>query len=138
MAKVSKLRMTLGWMIFLVALAALAINAFRPIQTRIMDVKLGTGPAARPGNFVTVRYVGKLDNGTVFDKTDHRGQVFNVVPVGGGLFIKGWEAGLIGMQVGGIRQLDIPPEEGYGAKGMPPKVPPHSRLHFEIEVLQLR
>ncbi len=98
MAKVSKLRMTLGWMIFLVALAALAINAFRPIQTRIMDV----------------------------------------VPVGGGLFIKGWEAGLIGMQVGGIRQLDIPPEEGYGAKGMPPKVPPHSRLHFEIEVLQLR
>jgi FKBP-type peptidyl-prolyl cis-trans isomerase len=54
------------------------------------------------------------------------------------MFIKGWEAGLIGMKKGGIRQLDIPPEEGYGAKGMPPKVPPNARLHFEIEVLHLR
>ncbi len=137
MAKVSKLRASIGGMMLLVALAALVINALRPTNTRIIDVKVGTGPAVKAGDTVSVHYVGKLDNGTEFDNSKPRGQPFDVV-VGQGTVIKGWDAGLIGMQVGGIRQLIIPPEEGYGARGAGKFIPPNSRLNFEIELIGIR
>jgi FKBP-type peptidyl-prolyl cis-trans isomerase len=136
MAKPSKLRLTLGGMILLVALAALGINAFRPSHTRVVDVKVGTGPAVKAGDMVTVHYVGKLGDGTVFDTSKTGGQPFDV-QVGKGMVIKGWDVGLVGMQVGGVRQLVVPPDEAYGPNGMGKVIPPNSTLYFEVELLKI-
>src|SRR4051812_30599675 len=104
MNKPVKLRLTLGGMIVLVAVIALGISALRPQVTRIVDVKLGTGPAVKPGDEVAVHYVGKLVNGKEFDSSKGRNEPFEF-GVGRGSVIKGWEVGLVGMQAGGIRQL---------------------------------
>jgi FKBP-type peptidyl-prolyl cis-trans isomerase len=137
MAKVTKLRITLGGMMLVVALAALAINYFRPETTRIIDFKVGTGPMVKPGDVVSVHYVGKLDNGTEFDSTKKQGQPFEV-EIGLGRLIKGMDMGLVGMQVGGVRQLVIPPAEAYGVVGHPPVIPPNSLLRFEVELIGIR
>jgi FKBP-type peptidyl-prolyl cis-trans isomerase len=123
-------------MILLVALAAVAINAFRPSHTKIVDIKLGTGPAVKTGDTVSVHYVGKLANGKVFDESKSRGLPFDV-GVGRGMVIKGWDVGLVGMQAGGVRKLVIPPDEAYGAKGVGP-IPPNSTLYFEVELIGIK
>ncbi len=132
-----KRQLTIGGMILLVAVAALVINALRPHTTRIIEVKVGTGPAVKAGDTVLVHYVGKLVDGKVFDSTKPRGQPFEFV-VGQGMVIKGWDIGLVGMKPGGVRQLIIPPEEAYGQRGAPPVIPPNSKLLFEVELLQIK
>ena len=124
-------------MVALVAVSALGINAFRPIRTSIVDVKLGSGPAVKAGDRVVVHYVGKLANGTIFDSSKPRGSPFEVV-LGRGSLIKGWELGLQGMQAGGVRRLSIPPGEAYGAKGSPPAIPPDSTLAYEVELIAIK
>jgi FKBP-type peptidyl-prolyl cis-trans isomerase FkpA len=132
-----KLRLTIGGMILLVAAAAIGINALRPSTTRIIEVKVGSGPAVKAGDTVSVHYVGKLVDGKVFDSTKTRGQPFDFT-VGRGMVIKGWDVGLVGMQAGGVRQLLIPSEEAYGQRGHPPVIPPNSKLLFELELLQIK
>jgi FKBP-type peptidyl-prolyl cis-trans isomerase len=132
----TRLRLTIGGMLILVALIAVGFAYLRPRHTQVEDVKVGTGPAVKSGDLVTVHYVGTLPGGKEFDSSRPRGQPFTV-PVGAGRVIRGWDIGLIGMQVGGVRRLVIPPEEGYGAKGVPPVIPPNATLRFEVELLQV-
>jgi FKBP-type peptidyl-prolyl cis-trans isomerase len=107
-------------------------------QTQIEDIKVGSGPAAKSGDRVSVHYVGTLTNGTKFDSSRDRGQPFEF-PLGGGRVIRGWDVGVAGMQVGGVRKLTIPPEEGYGARGTPGgPIPPNATLVFEVELLKIR
>ena len=73
----------------------------------VKDVALGTGAAVKSGDTVTVHYVGTLTDGTEFDSSRKHGQPFSF-SVGGGQVIKGWDAGLVGMKVGGRRKLDDP------------------------------
>ncbi len=130
-----KLRLTLGGMLVLVAIIAVVINALRPQVTKIVDVKLGTGPAVKPGDEVAVHYVGKLVNGKEFDSSKGRNEPFEF-GVGRGMVIKGWDIGLVGMQAGGVRQLTVPPQEAYtGIEGRPSRDPsefhtPSSRSNF--------
>ncbi|KXK00183.1 MAG: FK506-binding protein [Parcubacteria bacterium OLB19] len=65
-----------------------------------------------------------------------RGEPF-VFKVGQGMVIEGWEQGVVGMKVGGQRILVIPPELGYGEKGIGP-IPPNSTLVFSIELLEIK
>jgi FK506-binding nuclear protein len=123
-------------MVLLVALAALGIYAFLPDTTKIIDMKLGTGPAVKAGDTVSVHYVGRLGNGKVFDESKGLGRPIDVV-VGRGVVIQGWDLGLVGMQAGGVRRLVIPPAEAYGAKAVGP-VPANSTLSFEIELIGIR
>lgn len=97
------------------------------------DTKLGEGAFAVPGTSVTVHYEGKLDDGTMFDSSRTRGEPFTF-NLGAGEVIEGWDKGVVGMQPGAIRQLEIPAELGYGAAGIGP-IPPNATLHFEIEVI---
>jgi peptidylprolyl isomerase/FKBP-type peptidyl-prolyl cis-trans isomerase FkpA len=107
-------------------------------RTQIEDVKAGAGPQAKAGDRVSVHYVGTLDDGTKFDSSRDRGQPF-AFPLGRGQVIQGWDCGVAGMQVGGIRKLTIPPEEGYGARGTPGgPIPPNATLHFEVELLKIQ
>lgn len=105
---------------------------------QIEDVKVGSGAEATAGKTVTVHYVGTLTNGKKFDASkDHGNQGFTF-PLGAGKVIKGWDQGVAGMKVGGVRKLTIPPEMGYGAHGYPPVIPGNSTLLFEVELLDVR
>ena len=100
------------------------------------DVKAGTGDTAEAGKSVSVHYTGWLTNGTKFDSSKDRGQPFEF-PLGGGRVIRGWDEGVQGMKVGGVRKLTIPPELGYGARGAGGVIPPNATLVFEVELLKV-
>jgi FKBP-type peptidyl-prolyl cis-trans isomerase len=101
---------------------------------KIEDMKAGTGAVAEAGKRVTVHYTGWLTNGTKFDSSKDHGQPFNF-QLGAGQVIKGWDQGVAGMKVGGMRKLTIPPSLGYGANGTGGVIPPNATLVFEVELL---
>ena len=84
------------------------------------------------GDTITVDYKGMFIDGTVFDQSYSRGEKFTF-PVGGGLVIRGWEEGVIGMKIGEKRKLTIPSELAYGPNDYGP-IPGGSTLVFEIEL----
>lgn len=104
-------------------------------ELRYVDVECGEGAVAKRGDSVTVHYTGTLENGEEFDSSVG-GEPFQF-KIGGGDVIAGWEEGVPGMRVGGVRELTIPPELGYGASGYPPVIPPDATLKFEIELIEV-
>jgi hypothetical protein len=105
----------------------------------IIEVREGTGPAAKAGDTVAVNYVGRLyDGGKQFDSSYDRGQPFEF-PLGQGQVIKGWDEGVAGMKVGEKRQLLIPPDLGYGQTGAGGgEIPPNATLLFDVELMQIK
>ncbi len=104
-----------------------------PSGLQILDVVIGPGKEAKDGDIVTAHYTGTLTDGTKFDSSYDHGQPFSF-PLGGGMVIKGWDLGLVGMKVGGKRKLIIPPDLGYGPRGSGP-IPPNATLNFDIELV---
>ena len=101
----------------------------------IEDVVVGDGPVAEVGDSVAVHYVGTFTNGTEFDSSYSRGQVFRFL-VGAGAVIPGWDLGVPGMRVGGTRRLTIPPHLAYGSQGNG-LIPPNSTLLFDVELIEI-
>ena len=88
-----------------------------PTSLVVKDIKKGTGAAVKAGQTLTVNYVGvSCSTGTAFDASYPRKQPFSF-PLGQGQVIKGWDQGLVGMHVGGRRELVIPASLGYGPAG---------------------
>ncbi len=103
------------------------------------DLVIGQGITAIAGNQVSVHYTGWLQNtdgsrGKKFDSSKDRSQAFNF-PLAAGHVIKGWDEGVQGMKVGGVRTLIIPSALGYGARGAGDVIPPNATLIFEVELL---
>jgi FKBP-type peptidyl-prolyl cis-trans isomerase FkpA len=98
------------------------------------DVKLGEGAAARAGDQVRVHYTGWLTDGRKFDSSKDRNDPFEF-GLGARQVIAGWDEGVQGMQIGGVRRLTIPPQLGYGARGAGGVIPPNATLVFEVELL---
>jgi len=98
------------------------------------DSKVGDGAVAEAGKQVSVHYTGWLTDGTKFDSSKDRGQPFTF-QLGAGQVIKGWDQGVAGMKVGGVRKLTIPASLGYGASGAGGVIPPNATLVFEVELL---
>ncbi|RUP46630.1 hypothetical protein BC936DRAFT_146705 [Jimgerdemannia flammicorona] len=96
----------------------------------IEDIKIGTGPKAKAGKKIGMRYIGRLTNGKVFDKNVN-GKPFHF-NLGKGEVIKGWDIGIAGMQLGGERKLTIPATLAYGSQGSPPDIPKNATLEFEV------
>ncbi len=106
-----------------------------PKELEIVDLVEGDGAEAKPGNLVTVQYVGVgYSNGEEFDASWDRGQPFPF-ELGGGQVIEGWDQGVAGMRVGGRRELVIPPQQAYGKQGSPPVIGPDETLVFVIDLL---
>jgi len=101
---------------------------------KIDDLKVGTGAEATKGQRVQVHYVGTLTDGKKFDSSRDRRQAFEFA-LGAGQVIAGWDQGVAGMRIGGLRRLTVPPELGYGARGFPPVIPANATLIFEVELL---
>ncbi len=105
-------------------------------QLIIEDIKTGEGDEAKAGQEVTVHYTGWLLDGKKFDSSKDRGMPFSF-PLGAGHVIKGWDQGVQGMKIGGVRKLTIPADLGYGARGAGGVIPPNATLMFEVELLGL-
>lgn len=104
-------------------------------ELQIIDLHPGDGKSAVKGALITTHYTGWLEDGSEFDSSWSRGKPFQCV-IGTGRVIKGWDQGLMGMQVGGKRKLRVPAHLGYGERTMG-KIPPNSNLVFEIELLEV-
>ncbi|MBN1209819.1 MAG: FKBP-type peptidyl-prolyl cis-trans isomerase [Myxococcaceae bacterium] len=98
------------------------------------DLQVGTGDQATLGRQVTVHYTGWLPDGTQFDSSRAR-EPFSFTP-GQQRVIDGWEEGIVGMKVGGLRKLVIPSTLGYGAQGRG-QIPPNSVLIFDVELVSI-
>ncbi len=103
----------------------------------IEDANVGTGAEAKAGHTVSVHYVGTLTSGKKFDSSRDRGKPFEF-KLGGGQVIQGWDQGVAGMKIGGVRKLTIPPHLGYGSRGAGGVIPPNATLVFEVELLGVR
>lgn len=125
--------------------AASGVLAHKPVVRRpsgpapthlvIRDLVAGGGPVAHSGQTLTVQYVGVLfKDGKQFDASWDRGAPFTF-PLGQGQVIPGWDQGLLGMHVGGRRELTIPASLAYGAQGHPPTIPPNAPLVFVIDLV---
>jgi peptidylprolyl isomerase len=108
-----------------------------PTALQIKDLIVGTGPAAAAGQNVTVQYVG-VDYATKkqFDASWDRGQPFSFA-LGQGQVITGWDQGVVGMKVGGRRELVIPPALAYGPQGQPPTIAPNATLVFVVDLVSI-
>lgn len=106
-----------------------------------VDLRVGSGASAATGNTLTVHYTGWFYNESA---ADQKGVQFDSSRLGAPLtivlgnqdVIAGWDQGLIGLRVGGIRRLVIPPSLAYGAARFGP-IPPSATLVFEVELLEI-
>jgi len=102
----------------------------------IDDKKVGTGRAAKKGDKVGMRYIGKLKDGKIFD-SNKKGKPFSF-KLGTGEVIKGWDIGIAGIAVGGERRITVPGNLAYGSKGAPPDIPPNATLIFDVKCLEIK
>jgi FKBP-type peptidyl-prolyl cis-trans isomerase FkpA len=107
----------------------------------ITDLRAGTGTAASNGRLVTVSYTGWFYSPSA---TEQKGARFDGNPsypftLGTGGVIRGWDLGVVGMRVGGLRRLVIPPELAYGSTGSQNGgIPPNATLVFDVELLNVQ
>jgi FKBP-type peptidyl-prolyl cis-trans isomerase len=108
------------------------------------DLRVGTGDEAVTGKTLTVNYAGWLYNptgpdgkGRLFDTNVRGGSPF-AFTLGTGAVIGGWDRGVAGMLVGGVRRLVIPPELAYGEAGSPPTIPANATLIFDVELVSVQ
>lgn len=111
-----------------------------PTQLITQDEVVGTGAVAATGDTVTVKYVGTLTDGTVFDASANHPQTANgfTFTLGAGQVIQGWDQGIVGMKVGGKRKLTIPPSLAYGDQAVGNVIPANSTLVFEVELVNVQ
>ncbi|MFC7404917.1 FKBP-type peptidyl-prolyl cis-trans isomerase [Georgenia alba] len=89
-----------------------------PQGLQVQVLEQGTGEAVNPGDTIVVNYLGQTWDGHVFDNSYDRGSTISF-PIGMGVVIGGWDDGLVGQQIGSRILLSVPPEHGYGPRGVP-------------------
>ena len=110
-----------------------------PDGLRIVDIKVGSGAMAEYGSGVAVHYTGWLTDGTKFDSSRDRGTPYQFkLGAQPPMVIPGWEEGIKGMRVGGVRRLTIPPALAYGGRGASGVIPPDATLVFEVALLGVK
>jgi FKBP-type peptidyl-prolyl cis-trans isomerase FkpA len=130
----------------LIALGALGprlVHADNVSKLTVTDLKVGTGDKASDDDTVKINYTGWLydtkapdHHGAKFDSSYDSGRPLSFT-LGGQEVISGMESGVMGMRVGGKREIIIPSSMGYGHRGAGGDIPPDSALVFDIELLQV-
>jgi FKBP-type peptidyl-prolyl cis-trans isomerase len=116
----------------------LAAMTETPSGLYYQDLEVGAGDEAVSGMTVSVHYEGWLVDGTKFDSSRDRGTPFDFL-LGAGSVISGWDEGVAGMRIGGIRKLVIPPHLAYGSGGAGGGViPGNATLVFDVELLEVQ
>ncbi len=117
---------------FMAAIAKKDSVAALPGGIYYKELKAGTGEVPNPAATVRVHYEGRLTNGTIFDSSYQRQKeaTFALPNV-----IKGWQNSISKMPVGSQWEIYIPWQQGYGALGQMPDIPPYATLIFKIELL---
>ena len=105
-----------------------------PTTLTVSDILIGTGAEAKDGDVLTMNYVGAFPDGKVFDSSANHGPF--TFTLGTHQVISGWDKGLVGMKVGGKRQLIIPPDMAYGPQGQGP-IPGNATLIFQVELIKI-
>jgi peptidylprolyl isomerase len=109
-----------------------------PFELGIEDLVVGDGDEATKGAKVSVHYAGvAFSTGEEFDASWNRDAPFEF-KLGKGQVIPGWDAGVLGMKVGGRRKLTIPSAMAYGARGAGGVIKPHEPLVFVVDLLSVR
>jgi peptidylprolyl isomerase len=109
-----------------------------PTDLEIVDLTVGEGAEATPGNTVIVHYVGvAFSDGKEFDSSWNRNSPLDF-RLGAGQVITGWDRGVAGMRVGGRRQLTIPSKLAYGDRGAGGVIKPGEHLVFVVDLLDVR
>ena len=108
-----------------------------PWGTYVQLLTPGAGPKAKAGQYVSLRYTGKLMNGEEFDSNNKPGAPLLPVQIGAGGTIIGFEDGVKQLSKGAKANIYIPSVVGYGAQGMPPKIAPNQNLVFALEVVDI-
>lgn len=109
-----------------------------PTELQSTDLVVGDGEEATPGRTAVVHYVGvAFSTGEEFDASYDRGDPF-AFPLGGGRVIAGWDRGVVGMKVGGRRQLVIPPDLAYGERGAGQVIKPGETLIFVVDLVGVK
>lgn len=111
-------------------------------QVAGQDVTVGTGKEAKPGSLVSVLYVGRLQDGTVFDSSEKNGNQPLKFQLGAEGLIPGFQIGINGMKEGGERRIAIPPEFAYGAQEIKDPagkvvIPTNSTIVFDIKLIKV-
>ncbi len=107
-----------------------------PADLQITDLTVGDGDEAAAGHLVRVHYVGvAYSTGEEFDASYNRGEPLEF-PLGAGRVISGWDTGVVGMRVGGRRQLVIPPHLAYGDRGAGGVIKPGETLIFVVDLVE--
>jgi FKBP-type peptidyl-prolyl cis-trans isomerase len=104
---------------------------------QVTDLTAGTGAAAKTGDCLVMKYYGTIaGTGKMFDQnyTDATGFAFTL---GRGQVIEGWDKGLVGMKVGGVRRLVVPAAQAYGSSARG-DIPANSDLVFEVKLLKIQ
>jgi peptidylprolyl isomerase len=111
------------------------MTAFETLE--IEDLKLGSGAIVKKGGaLITAHYKGMFPDGSVFDSSYDRNTPFKTV-LSRKKVIAAWVDGLIGMQEGGIRRLNVPAALAYAERGFGNTIPPHADLVFEIALIEV-
>lgn len=125
---------TLGALVLVLALAGCDSNGNSSCLGGVLqttDLTIGTGDEAMAGNSVIVDYEGRLENGSVFDDgLDAEFDLSEVIP--------GFRDGIVGMRVGGRREIVIPPELAYGEVGFQGVIPSCETLTFDVTLLAVQ
>jgi peptidylprolyl isomerase len=111
-----------------------------PTTLVVKDIKVGHGKAAKAGDTITVQYVGvACSTGKAFDAsyTDGAKNKEFSFALGQGKVIPGWDKGLVGMKVGGERQLIIPAALAYGTTGSGATIKPNETLIFVVKLVKV-
>ena len=111
----------------------LAAMEKRPSGLYVLDLTLGQGSVAATGSTPSVRYTVWLPDGRMLDSNVDAASPFRF-PLGAGYVIRGWDEGLVGMRVGGVRRLVVPSDLGYGDQGSG-SVPGKAVLVFRVELV---
>ena len=102
-------------------------------EVSISDIKIGIGEVLKANTAYSAYYIGWNPKGVVFDQSIDGDKLKS--PIAGGNLITGWNEGVLGMKVGGIREISIPSEKAYGASGSGENIPANTPIKFIVMVI---